>query len=98
MASPLTLGLCNVHIAQVSTKTISLKKEAYERLRAARRYPTESFSEVVLRAAWPEDTVTARGLLDLHRRGSRHFTDKELDRIAALKRRDTAPEDKWARR
>ena len=82
----------------MSTKTISLKKEAYDRLRSARRYPTESFSEVVLRATWPEDTVTARGLLDLHRRGSRPFTDKELDRIAALKRRDVAPEDKWARR
>ena len=94
----LTRPLCDVHIAQVSTKTISLKKEAYERLRAARRYPTESFSEVVLRATWPEDTVTARGLLDMHCRGSRHFTDKELDRVVALKRRDVAPEDKWVRR
>ena len=57
--------MCNVHIACMGTKTVSLKDEAYGRLRAARRYPDESFSEVVLRATWPEDTITARGLLAL---------------------------------
>jgi predicted CopG family antitoxin len=90
--------MCNMHIAQVSTKTISLKKEAYDRLRAARRYPGESFSEVVLRATWPEDTITARGLLELRRRGPRLFTDRELDEIEALKKHDAPPGDKWARR
>jgi hypothetical protein len=82
----------------MSTKTISLKKEAYERLRAARRYPGESFSEVVLRASWPEDTITARAVLDLYRAEGRHFSDGELDRIEALKRRDLPAEDKWAGR
>ena len=85
----------------MSTKTISLKKEAYERLRAARRYPDESFSEVVLRATWPEDTITARAFLDLHRAGRphfSHFSNDELDRIEALKRLDAPPEDKWAAR
>jgi hypothetical protein len=86
-----------MHIAWMGTKTISLKHEAYERLRAARRYPTESFSEVVLRATWPEDTITARALLDRHRRGP-HFRVDEIDRVKALKRRDRAPEDKWAGR
>jgi len=81
----------------MSTKTISLKKEAYEKLRAARRYPTESFSEVVLRASWAEDTLTAKGLLERHRKGP-HFTAEEIDRIEALKRADRAPEDKWAGR
>lgn len=80
----------------MSVKTISLKLEAYERLRTARRYPTESFSAVVLRAGWPEDTITARQLLDLRR--TRRFTDEDLDRIDALKRRDAPPEDKWASR
>ena len=74
----------------MSVKTISLRLEAYERLRAARRYPTESFSEVVLRAAWPEDTVTARQLLDIRRTRTRRFTDEELDRIDALKRSEAA--------
>lgn len=82
----------------MSIKTISLKVEAYERLRAARRYPTESFSAVVLRAGWPEDTITARQLLDLSRTRTRRFTDEELDRIDAVKRRDAPPEDKWASR
>jgi predicted CopG family antitoxin len=89
--------MCNVYIAQMSTKTVSLKKEAYDRLRAARRYPTESFSEVVLRATWPEDTLTARALLDLSRRGAR-FSAAELDRMEAIRRADLPPEDKWADR
>lgn len=94
----MTFFLCNVHIAHMSTKTVSLKQEAYERLKAARRYPGESFSEVVLRATWPEDTMTARALLESYRAGQRHFSDEELDRVEALKRRDVPPEDKWAGR
>jgi predicted CopG family antitoxin len=82
----------------MSTKTISLKKEAYERLRAARRYPAESFSEVVLRATWPEDTVSAKQLLDLYRAGRPHLSEEELERIEVLKRHDRPPEDKWAGR
>ena len=94
----MTKPLGNVHIAHVmSTKTISLKKEAYDRLRAARRYPTESFSEVVLRATWAEDTITAKALLERHRKGP-HFSAGEIDRIDAVKRADRAPEDKWAGR
>lgn len=81
----------------MSTKTISLKKEAYDRLRAARRYPTESFSEVVLRATWPEDTLTGKDLLDRYRHGP-HFTLDEIDQIEAQKRADQPPEDKWAGR
>ena len=90
--------MCNVYITQMSTKTVSLKQEAYERLRAARRYPGESFSEVVLRATWPEDTVTARALLRSVRTTPPHFTLEALDRVDALKRRDVPPEDKWAGR
>ena len=59
----------------MSSKTISLKLEAYERLRAARRYPGESFSEVVLRATWPEDTISARDLLALGRSRGARFSD-----------------------
>ena len=87
-----------MHIACMATKTISLKEEAYRRLKAARRYPGESFSEVVLRATWPEDTITGRGLLDLHVGGRAIFRDDELDRMEELKSRDLPPEDKWAGR
>ncbi len=82
----------------MATKTISLKEEAYIRLRTARRYANESFSEVVLRATWPEDTVTAGAFLQLIRSRRSHFTEEELDRIEEAKRRDQLPEDKWAGR
>ena len=82
----------------MATRTISVKEEAYRRLREARRYPGESFSEVVMRATWPEDTVTARALLDLHRPGRRLLDDNELDRIEAVKRTDLPPENKWTGR
>ena len=83
-----------MHNACMSTKTISLKLEAYERLRAARRYPTESFSEVVLRATWPEDTITARELLALARARGARLAEAEFDAIGASKL-DAPPEDKW---
>jgi predicted CopG family antitoxin len=82
----------------VSTKTISLKIEAYDRLRGARRYPSESFSEIVLRATWPEDTITARELLQVGRTRRVRLSSEELDRLDALDRGDTPPEDKWAGR
>lgn len=87
-----------MHIAQMGTKTISLKDEAYNRLKAARRYPDESFSEVVLRATWAEDTITAKAFLALlgHRRA--HLRTDELDRIESATARDQPPEDKWTGR
>ncbi len=82
----------------MAVRTISLKTEAYERLRAARRYPAESFSEVVLRATWPEDTVTAAGLLALLRTSPAWLSDEELDAVEAVKQSDAPPEDKWRAR
>ncbi len=80
----------------MSVKTISLKVEAYERLRGAKRYANESFSEVVMRASWPEDTITAGELVLFGRSRRPLFSVAALDRVAALKRLDSAPEDKWA--
>ena len=91
--------LCNVHSAVMGTKTISLKDEAYNRLKAARRYPDESFSEVVLRATWPEDTINGRALLALlASRRAAHLRSDELERIEAMTQDDPPPEDKWAGR
>lgn len=80
----------------MGTKTISLKVEAYNRLRGARRYPDESFSEVVLRATWPEDTTTARDYLRVVRAAGARLSDEELGRIEEHKRLDGPPGDKWA--
>ena len=82
----------------MGTKTISLKDEAYNRLKAARRYPDESFSEVVLRATWPEDTVTAREFLALLGARRVHMHSDELDRTDAFNANDQPAEDKWAGR
>ncbi len=82
----------------MSVKTISLKLEAYERLRSARRYPGESFSEVVLRATWPGHTITGKELLALVTRPGAWLSSEALDRIEALKRQDAPSEDKWADR
>lgn len=88
-----------MHIACMASKTITLKLEAYNRLRAARRYPTESFSEVVLRASWPADTITGRELLELYRSGRRpRLSEEALDELAAINAADAPPDDPWARR
>lgn len=82
----------------MATRTISLKEEAYNRLRGARRYPGESFSEVVLRATWPEDTITAAELLTALRTRREHLEPDELDRLEAMRTAGGPPEDKWAAR
>ena len=87
-----------MHNACMSTKTISLRIEAYERLRSARRYPEESFSQVILRARWPEETITAEDLLRRVREGGPRLSQESLDRIESLKRSDVQPTDKWASR
>lgn len=82
----------------MATRTVSLKEEAYNRLKGARRYPSESFSEVVLRATWPEDTITAADLLVALRARREHLEPDELDRLEAMRATGGPPEDKWAAR
>ena len=79
----------------MATKTISLKLEAWERLRAARRTPDESFSQVILRAEWPERATRARDYLAQRRAEGAVLTPEALDRIELLDRADQPPEDKW---
>ncbi len=79
----------------MATKTISLHLDAYERLRAARRRPDESFSQVILRARWPGETITGSDLLRRAREHGPFFSEEELDRIERLKAEDRPPEDKW---
>jgi predicted CopG family antitoxin len=80
----------------MATKTISLRLDAYERLCRARRSPDESFTQVVLRAEWPEVSLTARELRSVYASEGPFFEDDELDQIAEAEAEDHPPADKWA--
>lgn len=80
----------------MSTKTVSLREEAYERLRRARRHPRESFSDVVMRADWSDVGLTAGDLLDLYAARGAFLSEEALDRVEEANAVDEPPEDKWA--
>jgi hypothetical protein len=82
----------------MATKTISLRVEAYERLRQARQHPRESFSDVVMRAEWPDLGATAGDLLAVYERRGPYFTADSLTRMDEAKAADRPPGDKWAGR
>ncbi len=86
-----------MHVLCMATKTISLKLEAYERLRRARRSPDESFSDVVMRAEWTELGITARELREVYRAEGAVLSPDAVDRVETALRADRPPEDKWAK-
>ncbi|HET9949546.1 MAG TPA: antitoxin VapB family protein [Longimicrobiales bacterium] len=79
----------------MATKTISVRLEAYEKLRRARRHPSESFSEVIMRAVWEDAPMTGRDLLALYASEGPLLPPAALDRIERAKAEDRPPEDKW---
>ncbi len=83
-----------MHSMCMATKTISLSLDAYEILRRAKR-PGESFSDVVRRAHWVEDPISAGELLRRRREQGALLSDDELERIEAVKAEDRPPEQKW---
>mgnify|MGYP001814536531 FL=1 len=79
----------------MATKTISLRVEAYERLRRARAHPGESFSDVVMRAHWTDEPITGRELLrTVHERGPLYTRD-ELRAVEEVSETDSMPDEKW---
>lgn len=87
-----------MHVLCMSTKTISLRLEAYERLRRARRVPDESFSDVVMRAEWPDHGLTARELRAVYEAHGPHLEPDALERVDAASRDEPPPRDKWTTR
>ena len=90
--------LCNVYFAQMATKTVSLTIDAYEKLRNARKSPSESFSQVVLRATWPEESITAREWRARLKATKPLLTKEELEVVDSATRNDLPPSDKWQNR
>lgn len=87
----------SMHVYGMATKTISIDMEAYERLRRARRTPTESFSRVIKRATWDAPPCTAGHLLETL--GPLPPTpDDVLERLQRAQADDAQPEDPWRAR
>lgn len=78
----------------MATKTISIDLEAYERLRAARRSPNESFSRVIKRARWRKEVPTAAALLEALVELPT-VSDDVLMRLDEAQHADAPPEDPW---
>ena len=77
----------------MTTKTISIDVEAYERLRRARRSPDESFSKVIKRAEWPLPR-TAGALLSAMAKIAP--VDKDvIDRLDIAQGLNRPPQDPW---
>ncbi len=85
-----------MHYSCMATKTISLTINAYQRLRRAKRHAGESFSDVVMRAVWDEEPITAGAFLKQVRERGPYYAPAELDRLEELKASDSPPEDKWS--
>jgi hypothetical protein len=83
----------------MATKTISLEIDAYERLRRAKRTPSESFSSVVRRAVFPDSVSTAGDLLtSVRERTSKKralLTEEAMDRLDSAQRSPRSSGSHW---
>jgi predicted CopG family antitoxin len=90
-----------MHDSCMATKTITLEMDAYERLRMAKRSPSESFSSVVRRAVFPGSPSTAGEILAVVR--SRLATRRTLlseevaDRLDKAQANPRSSESHWGR-
>jgi predicted CopG family antitoxin len=93
--SGIDIDASTIHIVYMATKTISLTLEAYERLNQARRHSDESLSDVVMRALWDEESVTAGDHLRLLRDRGPSYSAEELEWLENAKEFDLPPAYHW---
>ena len=75
----------------MAIKTISLELDAYESLKAVKRHPRESFSEVVRRLVQPKKPITGKQLFDRLQEGRFTLTEEDAEAIDRLNRDDVPP-------
>jgi predicted CopG family antitoxin len=80
-----------MHGTSVATKTISLELDVYESLKAIKRHPRESFSEVVRRLVQPKTPITGKQLFDRLQEGRFTLTEEDAEAIDRLNREDIPP-------
>lgn len=73
------------------TKTISLEMDAYEKLKRAKRFPRESFSEVVRRLPVAEEGISGAELLRRSKQEGPNLDERDFEDIDALNARDLPP-------
>ncbi len=77
----------------IPIKSLSLRMDAYEKLRRARTSPDESLSDVVMRAQWDHQEVTEGNLFALaQERGFLHDSDRP-ELINVMKSQEKIPEE-----
>ncbi len=81
-----------MHDMTMATKTITLELDAYERLKAAKRSPRESFSEVVRRLSIPQAGYSARQLLAARKISGPALSEADCAAIDAVNAADAPPE------
>ncbi|MEI8293286.1 MAG: antitoxin VapB family protein [bacterium] len=75
----------------LAIETITFEIDAYERLKSAKRFPRESFSEVVRRLPLQSAAMTAREFLAMSRRRSFQLTEANCQLIDELNASDLSP-------
>jgi hypothetical protein len=79
----------------MSTKTITLELDAYEKLRMAKR-GGESFTEVVRRAVLVDAPLTGGALRGYLKNGDGGVSDGYLDAVEEAAKHDPTPDNPWA--
>ena len=78
----------------MTTKTISVDLDAYDRLRRARIRPDEPFSQVIKRARWDAPSATGAALLAALQNAPL-ADDAVIERLEATQQEDGTPENAW---
>lgn len=82
----------------MATKTITLELDAYEKLKAAKRSPRESFSSVVRRARWEDVQYSCSELMEFMGERSREgslLDERILDRLENNQKRPRRSRSRW---